>query len=887
VTAGAARLSSALADRYRIDREIGRGGMATVYVAEDLKHHRKVAIKVLDPALAAAVGAERFLREIEIAASLRHPHILPLYDSGEIAAAGGPALLYFVMPFVDGESLRDRLNREHQLPIDDALRIAREVADALSYAHARNIVHRDIKPENILLEAGHAVVADFGIARAIASAGSATALTGTGMSIGTPAYMSPEQAAGDSEVDGRSDLYSLACVLHEMLAGQPPFAGATVEALVRQHIATPPPPVTQFRPAVPAAVADALTRALSKTPADRFNPVGQFASALTVTSTAAVPATARPGPRWVIPAALVAVALLAGSWFLLRPESGAAASRAVPRIAVLPLDDLSGDTAGTPLALGMQGEIITELTQLADLEVTARSSTMEYRGANRDVGRIGRELGVTHVLEGSMQRAADQVRLTFQLVDVASRRQIWAERFDRELTAANLFALQAEVAGRVTSALGARLRAAPGDVAAPRPATLDLAALDLYYEAQRIWDEQGSFDFRAEAERRLLQAVAIDSNFANAWAQLVVTRSWYIRMGATGDTMPSHEALVRSERLAPDAVETAVARGYYLYYALGDFPAAARAFNAAVTARPHPDLMLGLALVERRLGRWNEAIALMERAIRLDPRNPGPLTSLAEAYQRMGRDTEALRLLDRVDAIAPGGGRSFITRFALLHWGVGDTARAAELARAGRTTDSVMIAISRYYAAYAARRFRDAMAIMQKVPSLPAFSAAVPQRELSLAISSGRAGDSVAMRTWARRLVRMADSVIAVRGRPGFERFGSLGHAEMLKAEGLALLGDSAAAVTLAERAYARYPIERDKVDGAELLMALVYVNVMTGRHEQALDRLEEARREPAPVGTWALWLEPLFDPLRGNPRFERLLEEEAARRAAGLRAAS
>ncbi len=305
------RLAAALSDRYLIARELGAGGMATVYLAEDLKHHRRVAIKVLRPELAASLGPERFLREIATTANLRHPHILPLYDSGEVLVepperGDGPrSFLYYVMPFVEGESLRDRLNREKQLPLDDAVRIAREVADALSYAHSRGVIHRDIKPENILLESGHAVVADFGIARAVAAAGGEQ-LTETGMAIGTPTYMSPEQAAGARDLDGRTDLYALACVLYEMLAGQPPFTGPTTESIVRQHLTGTPPPITQFRPAVPAEVAGALQRALAKTPADRFNPVAQFADALQRPTTM----THRVAPRrsrLLVPAAALLV----------------------------------------------------------------------------------------------------------------------------------------------------------------------------------------------------------------------------------------------------------------------------------------------------------------------------------------------------------------------------------------------------------------------------------------------------------------------------------------------------------------------------------------------------------------------------------------------------
>ncbi len=277
------RLRTAVADRYRIERELGRGGMAAVFLAEDLRHHRRVAIKVLEPEVAATIGSERFLREIEVAAGLSHPHILPLHDSG---SADG--LLYYVMPLAEGESLRQRLEREKQLPLEDALRIARETASALDYAHRRAVVHRDIKPENILFQEGHAVVADFGIARAIVAAGGAK-LTTSGMMIGTPAYMSPEQVMGTLDLDGRSDLYSLGCVVYEMLGGQPPFTAPTAESLVHQHLSVAARPVTDLRPTVPEAVSRAVSRALAKAPADRFTSAARFAEALAAPAEATLP----------------------------------------------------------------------------------------------------------------------------------------------------------------------------------------------------------------------------------------------------------------------------------------------------------------------------------------------------------------------------------------------------------------------------------------------------------------------------------------------------------------------------------------------------------------------------------------------------------------------
>jgi non-specific serine/threonine protein kinase len=278
-------LVEALASSYRLERTLGSGGMATVHLAQDLKHRRRVAVKVVRPELATSLGSERFLREIEIAASLNHPHILAVHDSGK--AAG---VLYYVMPYVEGESLRARLRRDHELPLEDALRVTREVADALDYAHQRGVIHRDIKPENILLQAGHAVVADFGIARVIAAAreqeragraAARTALTEPGTQIGTPDYMSPEQVLGEAEIDGRSDQYALACVLYEMLVGQPPFGGTTVESVMMRHVTVDPPPVTDLAPRVPKPVVAALARALAKAPADRFNDMRAFVAALT------------------------------------------------------------------------------------------------------------------------------------------------------------------------------------------------------------------------------------------------------------------------------------------------------------------------------------------------------------------------------------------------------------------------------------------------------------------------------------------------------------------------------------------------------------------------------------------------------------------------------
>jgi serine/threonine protein kinase len=334
------RLVSALSDRYTIEREIGRGGMATVYLAEDLKHHRMVAVKVLRPELAAALGSERFLREIEITAKLTHPLILPVHDSGD--AAG---FLYYVMPYVEGGSLRDRLNREKQLPVEDALEVTKEIADALAHAHMLGFVHRDIKPENILFEAGHAVVSDFGIARVVAEA-SDERLTETGLAVGTPAYMSPEQGAGEQNVDGRNDIYSLACVLYEMLGGDPPYSASTPQAILARKLTDPVPSLRAVRETVPDEIEHVVIKALAKTPSDRFATATEFIEAITGTRPVLVPAAPVSRRRrrvagWL--GSAVAVLVILGSGALLGSWSNVAFSER-DWIVIADLENLTGDS---------------------------------------------------------------------------------------------------------------------------------------------------------------------------------------------------------------------------------------------------------------------------------------------------------------------------------------------------------------------------------------------------------------------------------------------------------------------------------------------------------------------------------------------------------------
>jgi serine/threonine protein kinase len=404
-------LQAALSDRYAIERELGSGGMAMVYLSRDRKHERQVALKVMRPELSAILGGERFLREIRIAAKLNHPHILALHDSGE-----ADGFLYYVMPYVEGESLRSKIDREKQLSIDEAVTLTRQVASALDYAHQQGVIHRDIKPENILLHRGEAVVADFGIALAITAAGG-DRLTETGLSLGTPAYMSPEQATGAGELDARADVYSLGAVLYEMVTGEPPQTGATVQAVIARLLSERPAKPRVLRDSVPEAMDRAIMKALAKVPADRFPSAAEFATALTA--------------------------------------EVAETEDEVKSIVVLPFENLSPDPDNEYFVDGLTEEIITDLSQVSRLHVVSRTSTMMFKGARKSIQAIAQEVGVRYALEGTVRKAGNSLRITAQLIDTSCDAHVWAGKFSGSLD--DVFDIQERVSREIVDALKVRL----------------------------------------------------------------------------------------------------------------------------------------------------------------------------------------------------------------------------------------------------------------------------------------------------------------------------------------------------------------------------------------------------------------------------------------------
>ena len=507
------RLNAALADGYRIEREIGRGGMATVYLAEDLKHDRAVAVKVLDPDLARTVGPERFLLEIKTAAGLRHPNILPVFDSGE-----ADGFLFYVMPFVKGESLQDLLAKEKQLPIEDALQITREIADALAHAHGAGIIHRDVKPANIMLEAGHAVLADFGVARAVAEAGEKR-LTQTGVSLGTPTYMSPEQTTGEHDLDGRSDQYSLGCVLYEMLTGEPPYTGPTPQAVFAKRLTEPVPRVSTLRETVPEGIEEAITRALAKAPADRFSTTAEFVAGLTSPGTLdfGLFRSARrrmsrravlTGLVGVVSVGTVAAVILGG---MIGSTGGEPTDLSI--LAVLPCANRMGDPDQEYIAAGVHDEVLSGLGEIAGVEVRGRSSAMRFHDSEMSPREIANELGVGGLVECSVYQVGDDIGVRVSLLDAAGDRQVWSEGYQR--APGQVFLLGSDIAFGIVDALREELT--PTETERVEAQLSESQEALVHFFRGRLLLNQWTEDGLRRSIEHFQDAVVLDSTFAQAY----------------------------------------------------------------------------------------------------------------------------------------------------------------------------------------------------------------------------------------------------------------------------------------------------------------------------------------------------------------------------------
>jgi serine/threonine-protein kinase len=690
-----ARLESALGATYRIERSIGSGSMSHVYAAHDSALGRQVVVKVLSPALAASISVARFQQEIQLAASLQHPHIVPLLTAGEV-----DGLPFYTMPFVEGPSLRAHLESVGEMPIPEAVRLLRDIATALQYAHHRGVVHRDIKPENVLLTGGHAVVTDFGVAKALRAAApddNYEGLTSLGVALGTPAYMAPEQAAGEATVDHRADIYSLGVVAYEMLAGQPPFQARQARALLAAQINEVPKPVQSLRGSVPHILAALVMACLEKHPADRPQSAAEVIKVLDELSTPSagtIPAwrSFLPGPRasrsrtlgWRVAITLAIAVTSFGAWRAWSsrrsPPNGIVSSS----IAVLPFRNLSADSADQYFAEGITDAFTEALSRIPGLRVASRTSSFVVnRGRDLDIRQIGSRLNVGAVLEGAVRREGNQLHISAQLSNARDGLSVWANTFDRSMS--DVFQLQDDLTRAIVSALGFT---PPADRAQPlvKRGTSNLEAYDLYLRGRARFHT-----FEEGALRESIQfydsALKKDSSFAEAWAG--IAESWLF---LADDYEPPRVAYPAAKAAAARAlaldssVSTAhAALGNALYAYDWNLTAGEREMQKALSLNPNDFVVMlsyqGLLIAK---GQPDSALSILRQAKGIDPLSPIEALFLGRFYGITGRPHEAIAEYNRAQELEPGLAPPALIAIGEMHLAAGERAAAESSFAAAR-----------------------------------------------------------------------------------------------------------------------------------------------------------------------------------------------------------
>jgi serine/threonine-protein kinase len=872
-------LHAALDDRYRLERELGRGGAAVVYLARDVKHGRRVAVKVMRPDLAATLGADRFLREINIAANLSHPHILPVLDSGR---AGD--FLFYVMPFLEGETLRTRMARRGPLTFEETLRVLHDVFDALHHAHNRGIVHRDVKPENVLLSGRHALVMDFGVAKALSDAASEQESDTKGIALGTPAYMAPEQAAADPNIDHRADLYSVGILAYEMLAGHPPFHGGSARAVLTSQITQPPMPVTQHRPDVPAGLADLTMRCLEKKPEARFQTSDDALQYLEVritpsrgsgafTTTAVMAAMARRGRGVLASLSVVAIVLLVASgWFLGTLRTPTVPER--PLIVVLPFENL-GPAEDEYFANGISDAITARLARLGSLGVISRSSAMQYRGTDLTAQEIARELGVNYILEGTIQRErpsdpSSKLRVIPQLVRGSDDTHLWANVYDEEMT--EVFRVQSEIAERVAGALNVTLRESERLLLAARP-TAVLEAYELYLRGHDyLVGNVGSGDANARriAIELLEQAVALDSSFALAYAELSLAHMWlfhYFVDPSDERLAAAKEAVDRALALEPDLPTAHLARGHYYFW--GQTPNPQRAleeFQHVADREPNnAQARMLIATLQAVRGEWDLALRNASLAVELEPREPDWLEDAGRMNLYARQYGAAERYLDRAVALAPDLTGAYQAKIALyLRW-------AGDLDKSREVVAEMQSRVTPGEVAQALLESARVLVVSGEYDEI--------FEQLSPASIAGRfpfdyfhvkaeffrlRGRSALARTYYDSLR------VAVQAVPRARAGSDVVH--MFLGRAFAGLGQRADALRQARAMEGLVAESTDALRTTSMRAALVWIYAMVGEDDDALDHLEHLLATPSPFSVPYLRVEEMPGSVRRHSRFQELL---------------
>ncbi len=880
---------AALAKRYTLLSQIGRGGAATVYLAEDRKHERQVAVKVLRPDLAASLGEDRFLREIKIAANLSHPHVLPVHDSG---SAGG--FLYYVMPVVEGESLRQRLARERALSVSDTVRILHDVLDALHYAHTRGVVHRDIKPDNVMLSGRHALVTDFGVAKALSVAvrqdeGEGGDIDTMGVALGTPTYMAPEQATSDPAIDHRADIYSVGALTYELLTGRPPFRQESPRAVLMAQVTQRPIPVARHCPAVPPALEHIVMKCLEKEPNARWQSAEEMLRELEAAVTPSNGTTAlvahplpRPArrPRWMAAtlAGAMLVLVLAIAWFML--NSGASATPDRPTLVVLPFENL-GPEEDEYFANGVTDAITARLASLGGVGVISRTSALQYVGTALTTRQIAAELRVDYVLEGTIQRerASDptsRVRITPQLIRASDDTHVWADAYDEDGT--EVFRVQSEIAERVARALDLTLLEPERRSLGARP-TDNLEAYELYLRGHDYLEGNvgaGDANARRIAVDMFERAISLDPEFALAYAELSLAHIWLFHwfVDPTDRRLGLAKAALDSAlALRPDLAKTQMALGYFHYWkpdpdrerALAAFEAVARYEPNNASARM---LIAELAAGE---GAWDEALANAALAVDLAPREPAWAGTAGFFHLLARRYAEAEAYLDRGLTIAPDLATAHRNKVGLyLRWR-GDTARArdAVVEMGGRVTQGeVAQALVEVAPVLLVQGEHDAMFEELSPASV---SGPLPFDYFNIKAEYYR------LRKDPDRSRSYFDSLLTVVNTVAQDRASSPVVMEF-RGRAYAGLGQKPEALSVAGLIEVLAADSVDVLRAASLRESLVWIYAMVGEFDAAVDHIEQLLSMPSLLSRPYLRLAEFPGRLKEHPRMQRLLEGSFAR---------
>ncbi|MGC1321962.1 MAG: protein kinase [Candidatus Udaeobacter sp.] len=869
---------------YQLMEEIGRGGQGLVYRARQKSLNRIVALKVISLGRwATKAHIKRFHLEAEAAASLDHPCIVPIHEIGESDGS-----CYFSMQLVEGRRL-DEVIKSEPTPNRRAAELILKLARTVHYAHKRGILHRDIKPGNILIDAdGEPHLTDFGLARLIERE---STITGTMVeALGTPSYMPPEQAAGDAaHLTSATDVYGLGAVFYHVLTGHPPFAGGTTYETVRLVLESEPRQPWLWNPKVDRDLSTICLKCLDKDPQRRYSSALALAEDLE-RWLKHEPIQARRtgvltrGKKWMrrkpaiaaLIASLVALAVTVG-WNVWKSD--------LPRrppttgIAVLPFENLSSDKENAYFTDGVQDEILTDLAKIADVKVISRASVMQYKtGVARNLRKIGEELGVAHVVEGSVQRAANKVRVNAQLIDVRTDAHLWAQTYDRDL--ADVFAIQSEIAKEIADQLQAKL--SPNEKKAIEQApTTDLAAFDLYSRAKSLLLTAG-FSVTTEPDVRkaielLNEAVKRDPSFFDAYCQLAWAHGYLY--GVVGsDHTPARLALAEAAvqaatRLRPDAAETHLARAQYLYYGLRDYAGALAELEIARRVLPNdPRLFELTGYILRRRGQQEEGLQNLQRAVELDPRNFFTLLQIALSYQILGLYAEAIAALDRALTIVPDNVETRTTRGSFYLYWKGDTRPLRQTIDAILAQGAGAIASAAdlwFLCALAERDPAAAERALVAVGDNPCWNEGVINlsRSFGEGLLARMTKDEARART-AFEAARAQQEKI-VQAQPDY--------GPALCVLGLidAALGRKDLALDEGRRAIALTPLEKDVLNGSRVLQYFAITAAWAGDKELALQQLEAGLRAPVAafmLSYGALKLHPLWDPLRGDPRFEKIV---------------